>query len=211
MKITKRLTKNRKEIYANKNSKEFIIVHHTGSGNATWQQILRFFQRTDYLSVHYIIGRDGTTIQYVDDNDVAFHAGNSKWKSRTGFNYCSISIEIVSNGHDYTDAQRDACTELCKELMNKYDIKHDHVLRHADISGYRGKWDVGPNFYLEKWGSWPKFQSYLQNSPKQLYEDLKNEGIEWVKKNKISNGERPDDLISRADAFIMFMRNSRRK
>jgi len=206
MKILKRLTKNRREIVFNKNTKEFIVCHHTGSGNSTWQQILKFFKRSDYLSVHYIIGKDGTIIQYVDDDDVAYHAGRSRWGARSDLNWCSIGIEVVSNGHDYTNEQRNALMELCKELMAKYNINANNVLRHADISGFRGKWDIGPAFYQEQWGSWTKFQAHLENLPKTSFAKTKELAIECVKKNKISNGERPDDLITRVELFIIIMR-----
>ena len=204
MNIVKQLTKNRKEIIFGKNTKEYLILHHTGGSQKLIQSILRYFRRTDYLSTHYIVGREGDIIQYVDDKDVAFHAGKSIWKGRTNLNMHSIGIEIVSNGHDFTDKQREVVVELNKHLMKEYGIPKENVLRHADVAGYRGKWDPGPNFFTSRWGSWLSFQNALM--PTGGFEDEKKNAAEWVRMNKISNGKRPDDMITRGEMFIMLQR-----
>lgn len=48
--------------------------------------------------------------------------------------------------YDYTESQIEACFEVCKLLMTKYNIKD--VLGHDDIAPYR-KTDPGPLFPLE--------------------------------------------------------------
>jgi len=204
MNIIKRITKNRKEVLQGKNTCEYVIVHHTGGSQKLWQSMLRYFQKADYLSVHYIVGREGEVIQYVEDKDVAYHAGQSLWKGRANMNMHSIGIEVVSNGHDYTDKQREAVLELIKSLMATHGINKENVLRHADISGYRGKWDIGPNFYTPRWGSWEGFQSALDNS--MSWPEEKAMGQTWVQKREISNGERPEDMITRGEMFVMLHR-----
>jgi N-acetyl-anhydromuramyl-L-alanine amidase AmpD len=61
----------------------------------------RFFFRPESrkVSIHYVIGRDGSVIKMVPENRVAYHAGNA--------NASSIGIELVANvagnpdrGHD---------------------------------------------------------------------------------------------------------------
>lgn len=203
--IVKKLTKNRKEIVYGKNTPETIVVHHTGSGNATINAILRFFRRLDYLSVHFIVGRDGRVIQYVDEKDVAFHVGVSKWNGLTNLNYHSIGIEVVSDGYVYTEAQRNTVTDLCRHLMKKHNIPRENVIRHADAAMPRGrKWDIGKNFY-SKWASWEGFQEHLDVSASAYHTEIMT-AIEWVKLRKISNGERPDDPVTRAEMFVMLHR-----
>jgi len=202
--IENRSTKDSKEVIIGQNSKKFIIVHDTGSpGNSTLERILRFFQRSDYLSTHLIVGRNGMVSRYVEDNDVAFHAGVSEWKGQTRMNYHSIGIEVVSDGYDFTDDQREALVELCRLLMNSYDIPAENVLRHADVAPGR-KRDIGVDFYAPRWGTWKKFQMMLEEKPD--YQKEVADAQKFVKDNRISNGERPEDPISRKEAFVMLHR-----
>lgn len=56
----------------------FVIIHDTGSGDV--ERALRTL--TDparEVSSHYLIGRDGTLYQLVDENRRAWHAGASYW------------------------------------------------------------------------------------------------------------------------------------
>src|SRR5687767_3009292 len=57
-----------------------IVLHHT-AGGGTAQDVGRFFQnRSAAVSSHYIIGKDGTIVQPVDDGEAAWHAGTSEFK-----------------------------------------------------------------------------------------------------------------------------------
>lgn len=176
MKIQKQLTN---ECWIGNNTKEFIIIHHTGSKpETTLEQIVNFFKRKDYISVHYVIGKDGTIVQMVDDNDRAWHAGVSEWNGKKNLNHYSIGIEILSDGYNFTQQQREACVELCRMLVKKYNIPIDNVLRHADITPGR-KWDVGPDFYLKDWSSWAEFQgAILKNPKKEVIEELEKQFAE---------------------------------
>ncbi len=49
-------------------------------------------------SAHVIIDRDGTITQLVPFNLIAWHAGRSYYKGRSGFNKFSIGIEMVNAG-----------------------------------------------------------------------------------------------------------------
>lgn len=202
--IEKKLTKNRREIKNGQNIPEFIIIHHTGSGNSTIDSILRYFRLVDSVSVHYIVGRNGEVVQYVDERDVAFHAGTSKWGSLTDLNKHSIGIEVVSDGSDFTEKQRTTTQELCRMIMDRHNIRRENVLRHADIALPAGrKWDIGPNFF-KPWESWEGFQASLNGGS--TYHKEIDSAIEWVKARGISNGERPSDSITRAEMFVLLRR-----
>lgn len=86
------------------------------------------------VSAHYLIGRDGTALRLVKDNDIAYHAGVSKAPDgRTNVNDFSIGIEIVGNKTDgYKDKQYMAVVALVDLLKKKYEIKY--VLGHSDIA-----------------------------------------------------------------------------
>lgn len=143
------------------NSRKLIIVHHTASGNATLNSILRFFRLSNAVSIHYVVGREGEIVQMVDENNVAWHCGKSEWKGFTDINNCSIGIEVLSDGKSYTDAQRLAVKELCLDIMERNNIIRFRVLRHADVALPRGrKSDISFPFY-EKFNDWTGFQKSL--------------------------------------------------
>lgn len=189
------------------NQKKLIIVHHTAS-ISTAQGMLNFFRRIDRKSIHYIVALNAEVAQQIDENDIAFHAGVSAWGRWKDINPVSIGIEIISDGKKFTDIQRDAVFKLVKEIMKRHNIPADRVLRHADVAMPRGrKWDVGPNFYEPRWGSWEGFQEALRGSSVENKEA--EEAKAWMMKHKVSNGERPGDFGIREESWVMLRRFSK--
>lgn len=129
---------------------KLIVLHHTGS-TASDEANRRFLNREDYISAHYLVGKDGTVYQLVDDDRIAYHAGISAWSTveekGNSVNWCSIGIEVNSDGNDFTDNQREAVFELCKTLIKKYSLNAQAVVRHKDIAPTR-KWDIGDAFFI---------------------------------------------------------------
>jgi N-acetylmuramoyl-L-alanine amidase len=74
-----------------------IIMHYTG-GPA--KAAIRSFQDAKLkVSAHLVIMRDGSIVQMVPFNRIAFHAGNSSYKEKVGLNQYSIGIEIENSGN----------------------------------------------------------------------------------------------------------------
>lgn len=204
-KINKDLTS---EAWKGGNSKRFVIVHHTASSNkTTFQGIVNFFKKKDYISIHYVVGRNGEITQLVDENDRAWHAGKSEWKGTKDLNNHSIGIEILSDGKTFTDKQREATQWLCQNIIKRNNIPIDNVLTHANIAPGR-KWDVGPNFYVPKWGSWEGFQDSLIPKPKIESNAPKwaKKGISFVHKHKLMNADDPNAKITRAELATVLER-----
>ena len=106
------------------------------------------------VSCHYLINRKGKIIQMVKDSDVAWHAGQSKWKKFVNLNNNSIGIELVNKGHkfgyqNFSNVQIKALIKLCKKLKKKYGIKKENFLGHSDIAPLR-KIDPGEKFPWKK-------------------------------------------------------------
>ena len=53
------------------------------------------------VSCHYLIDRKGKILRMVDDNNIAWHAGKSKWKNFKNINKVSLGIELVNKGHEF--------------------------------------------------------------------------------------------------------------
>jgi hypothetical protein len=93
------------------------------------------------VSAHYVIGRDGSTIQCVREADAAWSNGHVSagadewWRNSVNPNLISISIELVKPHADNSDEislkQRDRCFELVREICQRWKIP----ARQADQSG----------------------------------------------------------------------------
>ena len=106
----------------------FVIIHYTGMQSEI-ASINRLRKPESKVSCHYLINRKGEITQMVRDENVAWHAGKSKWGKYTNLNYHSIGIELVNKGHwlgyqNYTKDQIKSLIQLCKFLKKKYRIKN---------------------------------------------------------------------------------------
>ena len=59
---------------------KFVIIHYTGMQSEI-ESIKRLKNPRKKVSCHYLINRAGLVIQMVKENNVAWHAGKSKWKN----------------------------------------------------------------------------------------------------------------------------------
>lgn len=115
----------------------FVIIHHTAQ-NSTAQTVRTFQLEHTKVSAHYVIGRDGQTIQMLNDYLRSWHAGRSKWGAITDMNSMSIGIELDNNGREaFSDAQINALLALLTKLKSKYSIPFTNFLGHADIAPSR--------------------------------------------------------------------------
>ena len=87
--------------------------------------------RSQQVSAHYIIEKDGDIVQIVPENKTAYHC--------RGKNSNSIGIEFVGKLHDtnkgtLTKEQLESAYEIIPHLQNKYQIKDKDVQGHRDFS-----------------------------------------------------------------------------
>ena len=102
------------------------------------------------VSAHYFIDREGTVIELVDPDQMAWHAGESSFEGREGCNPFSIGIELEGDpDHPFTEGQYRILRQLCILLMECYpSITPERIVGHSDIAPGR-KDDPGPLF---AWG-----------------------------------------------------------
>lgn len=123
----------------------FVIIHATS--NDTADQALRTLtdpQRK--VSSHYLIAREGTVYQLVDERLRAWHAGESKWGADTDLNSVSLGIELDNNGSEpFSDIQISALLTLLDSIAERYRIPPANYLGHGDIAPRR---KVDPSRYF---------------------------------------------------------------
>ena len=154
------------------------------------------------LSAHYVIHKDGTILQCVDESKRAYHAGCqlkrdgkelpesekdfAMWKDVGGFednmNAHSIGIEVENpdfgQTQPYSVAAMASLLQLCQSIMKRHNIAPHNVIGHSDISPLR-KADPGLMFPWE-WlahhgvGVWPKTakSDNLEKNPVKLLETI---------------------------------------
>ena len=96
------------------------------------------------VSAHFLIRRNGATIQFVPCGKRAWHAGKSQWQGRSGCNDFSIGVELEGSDHvAFSDQQYKTLARLTRRLQRTYPIRA--IVGHDAIAPGR-KTDPGPCF-----------------------------------------------------------------
>lgn len=164
------------------NTCEFIILHHTATKENTLNGLISAFTGARKVSAHYLIDETGEVHKFWNDKDILWHAWLSKWGNRTDLNNFSIGIEVIGPLTDggFTDEQRKSVETLIKELVQKYAIPKENILRHRDIAPGR-KYDISDTFWNKTHKTWEDFRDSLFFK-KTKYTDLKNKAMDDLKK-----------------------------
>jgi len=123
----------------------FVIIHHTAQHSC--QQTLKTFtlSRTQ-VSSHYVVCKDGTVHQLLNDYLRAWHAGAGKWGNLSDINSSSIGIELDNDGYQpFPGLQLNALLALMDTLKKRYSIPESNFIGHADIAPARKN---DPNIYF---------------------------------------------------------------
>ncbi len=150
---------------------KYIVIHYFG-GLATAENLAKYWARSYAgASAHYAVGHDGKIYQCVDDCDIAWHCGGVKsYKHPLCRNTNSIGIEMaVKKKNTKTQRATDkdwyftletvaSTVELVRQLMEKYHIPAENVIRHYDVTG-----KICPNPYYYNTGTytWQAFKQAI--------------------------------------------------
>lgn len=118
---------------------EYIVIHYTANDGDTDANNGQYFKNNVVgASAHWFVDDDSYTIS-VPEDCIAWHCGASKYRHPYCRNGNSIGIEIcdnVRNGVIYPTVKTiQNALELTKQLMAKYNIPAENVLRHYDVTG----------------------------------------------------------------------------
>lgn len=129
---------------------EAVVVHIMDGSFAAGESV--FLNPDSQKSAHYGISKSGLIHQYVDEHDVAFHAGivvNPTWpllKPGVNPNFYTIGIEHEGRPDDVWPAeQTQASTVLVGSICARWGIARDvlHIIRHHQIRASKtcpGNW-----------------------------------------------------------------------
>jgi AmpD protein len=96
------------------------------------------------VSAHFLVRRDGETLQFVSIVDRAWHAGASQWDGRDDCNSWSVGIELEGlDGEVFESAQMLALVGLLQAVDATLPVRH--VVGHEHVAPGR-KRDPGAGF-----------------------------------------------------------------
>ena len=177
----------RRNIYSRRgNSIRYLVIHDTGNPNKGAGAL----NHRNYVennkrgaSAHYFVD-DKVIVQYVGDSLSAGSVGDGR--GRYGItNANSLSIEMCINSDaDYAKTYKNT-VELTKNLMKKFNIPIERVVRHYDAS----RKSCPNHMRKNNWNKWWKFKKDIQK-PIEWQIDLSKDSEFGVKNQDyfITNG-----------------------
>jgi N-acetyl-anhydromuramyl-L-alanine amidase AmpD len=132
-----------------------VVAHYTATGPGTARSMARrrvqpynATLKASISSWHLTIDTDGSIVQMVPFDRIAWHAGSSTAKPVPGLgpaNNTCLGIELVSiDGRWFSVAQHDAACAVWRALRLAYGIAREHaMITHASIDPGRRS-DPGP-------------------------------------------------------------------
>ena len=140
----------------------YIVMHYTANNGDTAKNNCDYYNRVGGLqaSAHYFVDEHGA-MQSVRECDTAWHCGARAYWHPECRNDNSIGIEMCSrkraDGSYYILPETVAnAAALAKDIMQRYGIETDHVLRHYDVTGKRC-----PMPWVDDQAQWTAFKDML--------------------------------------------------
>lgn len=134
-----------------------IVVHYTANPGVDAVANRNYFnnlpkanerkQKKTYASSHFVIGLDGTIVQCIPSEEMAY-ASNDR-------NSDTVSIECChkkENGK-FTAQTQAALIQLCTYLCIKFDLTEENLIRHYDVTG-----KICPKYFVEHPDAWETFK-----------------------------------------------------
>lgn len=133
-----------------------IVIHYSASSNGTVETIHNYHKNSNGwagIGYQFVIYKDGTIHRGRTEDSVGAHC--------VGHNSTKIGICLIGyydKAHDGTPpkAQMDACIELCKYLLDKYNLKSSDIYRHRDFNATACPGDVDIEYIKKMCATTPK-------------------------------------------------------
>lgn len=124
---------------------DLVVIHYTAMASAK-AALDRLCDPDAEVSAHYLIGRDGTCWQMVDETARAWHAGAGAWAEVSDVNSRSVGIELDNDGRSpFSAPMMNRLEQLLPQIMARWAIPPQRVIGHSDMAPGR-KADPGPRF-----------------------------------------------------------------
>ena len=144
----------------------FLVIHYVGATGGA-RNNAKYYGRTPGIgaSAHYFVDHapNAEVWASVPEADTAWHCGAKSYRHPTCRNANSIGIEMCchldAKGGWYIDeATLAAAAELGRDIMARYGIPLENVLRHYDVTG-----KLCPRPLIDE-GKWAAFKARLEET-----------------------------------------------
>ena len=192
---------------------QYITIHSTGNPKSTARNERAWLtnpSNTVTASYHIVVD-EKEAIEVLPLNEVAWHAGDGG--NGTG-NRKSIGIEICKSG-DGAKTLANA-VKLTAKLLKERGWGVDRLRRHYDWSG-----KICPRILADNsWAGWERFKADVQREisgggnvaqDKNTPSAWAKEAWEWAKKDKLLDGTRPKDTLTREEFAVVLKRLADKK
>ena len=151
----------------------YIVMHYTANNGDTAKNNCDYYHRVGGLqaSAHYFCDEHGA-MQSVRECDTAWHCGARAYWHPECRNANSIGIEMCSrkraDGSYYIKPETVAnAATLAKDIMQRYGIDTEHVVRHYDVTGKRC-----PMPWVDDPAQWAAFKDMLTTNTDEEDENM---------------------------------------
>ena len=158
----------------------YIVMHYTANNGDTARNNCDYYHRVGGLqaSAHYFVDEYGV-MQSVREGDTAWHCGARAYWHPECRNGNSIGIEMCSrkraDGSYYILPETVAnAAALAREIMQRYGIDTEHVVRHYDVTGKRC-----PMPWVDDPAQWAAFLAML--TPEHQNEEEEEDMVRYSK------------------------------
>lgn len=187
---------------------QYLTIHSTANPNSTARNERGWLTNpsNDRIASWHIVVDEREAIEAIPLDEVAYHAGNA-----TG-NRTSIGIEICESGNRQKTLAN--AVKLVVKLLKERGWGVDKLRRHYDWSG-----KICPGIFYDggKWTGWQQFKQAVQReldklkggaavSDKNVPSSWAKEAWEWAKKEKLLDGTRPKDTLTREEFAVVLKR-----
>ena len=158
----------------------YIVMHYTANNGDTAKNNCDYYHRVGGLqaSAHYFCDEHGA-MQSVRECDTAWHCGARAYWHPECRNANSIGIEMCSrkraDGSYYIKPETVAnAAALAREIMQRYGIDTEHVVRHYDVTGKRC-----PMPWVDDPAQWAAFKDMLVPESTTTDEEDENDMVRY--------------------------------
>lgn len=166
-----------------------VVIHWVANSKSTAKQNRDYFEsrkdgKNGYGSAHYIVDLDGTIIQCIPNDEIAFHVGTSTVDPASGKYYTDLArekfgvyavdyvhqspnsltlgIELTHKNDkgQFTKETLEAAAELAAKLLKDAGLNPEtDLLRHYDVVG----WKDCPRWFVKNEEDWKAFKNTVKS------------------------------------------------
>ena len=167
---------------------EYIVIHYVGAVSSAKNNTIYFKDTYRGVSAHYFVD-ENSIWQCVEEKDRAWHCGAVIYYNKAR-NDNSIGIEMccfMNNGKlDIYEKTIANTVELVKDIMKRYNIPVENVVRHYDVTHKKC-----PAPFVDNVSAWEDFKSRLiEKDSCDTYTVKKGDSLWKIAEKCLGNGSK---------------------